>query len=114
MVLPDARVPLVYFNNANLKTKTRPESTERRSFPQGITDPIDIIATISEQPFGYRKVIEQGSGAAQMADLACGHEEAARAANVICHGIKPFEKLRRALCSCAFCAPKQTPRPISS
>ncbi len=106
MVSPDARVPLVYFNNANFKAKTRPESTERRSFPQGIADPIDIIATISEQPFGFRKVIEQGSSAAQMADLACGYEEAARGTT----GIKPFEKLRRAMCSCAFCAPKQTLR----
>ena len=55
---------------------------------QSIAEPVGIIATISEQPLGFGKLVEQSGGTDIIADLACGHEEAERAPLRIRHGMK--------------------------
>ncbi len=44
-------------------------------FLQSITEPVGIVATISEQRLGFGKFVQQAGGTDMISDLPCGHEE---------------------------------------
>lgn len=46
---------------------------------QRFSEPVGVIASISQQPLRLRQAAQQGRSAGIVADLACGHEEAERA-----------------------------------
>lgn len=45
-------------------------------FPQGIAEPVGVVATVGQQPLRFGKGVEQRSSPSIIADLACGYEEA--------------------------------------
>ena len=47
---------------------------------QRISEPASVIAPVGQQPFRLRQTAEQNRRASLVADLACGHQEAERAA----------------------------------
>ena len=55
---------------------------------QRISEPISVIAAVSEHPLGLGQIVEQGCGAGEIAYLAGRDEEAQRAAACISHGVQ--------------------------
>jgi hypothetical protein len=47
---------------------------------QRISEPVGIVAPVCQEPFRRWQAAQQGRGANVIADLACSHEEADRAA----------------------------------
>lgn len=47
---------------------------------QHISEPVDIVAPVGQQPLSLWQITQQGRRTHMVADLACGHEEPERAA----------------------------------
>ena len=60
---------------------TRLPPGDARAYPlvfQCFPEPVSVIATVRDHPFGSRQAAQQGGSSGVVAHLACGHEELQR------------------------------------
>jgi len=55
---------------------------------QSLSEPVGVIAAVTQQPFRFGQVVQQSRSSGVVADLPGGHEEAERAAVGVGDGVK--------------------------